>query len=147
MKKTNSKSIGYTAGAFDLFHIGHLNLLKNSKKNCDYLIVGVTTDELVLETKGKKPFIPFAERRAILESIKYVDEVVIQDDLDKVKAQEKYNYDVLFSGSDWETSPRWRGYSEKLAKKGVSIKYFPYTHSISSSKIQDIISPIFKVVE
>lgn len=132
--------IGYTAGAFDLFHIGHLNLLKSAKAHCDHLIVGVTADELILTTKGKRPFIPLAERMEIIKSIVYVDEVVIQNDLDKVKAQEKYRYDILFSGDDWKSSPRWLDYKKQLDKKNIPIKYFSYTKSTSSSKIQNLIT-------
>lgn len=131
--------IGYTAGAFDLFHIGHLNLLKKSKAHCDYLIVGVTTDELIFQTKNKKPVIPYSERIQILQELKCVDRVVCQDDLDKVKAWERYHYDVLFSGDDWKTSERWQGYEKELAKHDVYIKYFPYTQTTSSSLITKVL--------
>lgn len=129
-------NIGYTAGAFDVFHIGHLNLLKRAKENCNYLIVGVTTDELIFKTKGKYPISNLKERIEILKSLKFIDEVVIQDDLDKVKAWYNYSYDVLFSGSDWQDDERWIGYQNKLKEYGVPIVYFPYTDNISSSKIQ-----------
>lgn len=134
--------IGYTAGAFDLFHIGHLNLLKKSKENCDKLIVGVTTDELIFQTKHKHPFFCLNERMEIISSIKYVDQVVIQDDLDKVKAWEKYKYDILFSGDDWKGNPRWLDYEKRLKQCGnvVKIIYFPYTKSTSSTKLQEIIN-------
>ena len=135
-----AKVIGYTAGAFDLFHVGHLNLLKNAKSKCDYLIVGVTADDLIERTKGKRPFIPLSERMDIVRNCKYVDEVVVQDDLDKFEAWKNYKYDILFSGSDWQTSPRWQEYERKLKEVGSSLHYFPYTTSTSSSKIQKIIN-------
>lgn len=136
---TSYRTIGYTAGAFDVFHIGHLNLLKRAKQNCDYLIVGVTTDELIHKTKNKWPVSCLSERMEIISSIKFVDEVVIQDDLDKFKAWEKYNYDTLFSGDDWKNNDRWKTYEERLSAVGVSVIYFPYTDNISSSKIQNFI--------
>lgn len=131
--------IGYTAGAFDLFHIGHLNLLENSKKNCDYLIVGITTDELVKQTKGKYPIIPLEERIRIIEAIKYVDNVVIQDNLDKFAAWNNIHYDILFSGDDWASSSRWKGYVEKLNQVGVEVRFFPYTKSTSSTILSNFI--------
>ncbi|MCM1324014.1 MAG: LicD family protein [Acetobacter sp.] len=136
----SEKIVGYTAGVFDLFHIGHLNLLKNAKSKCDYLIVGVTSDELVEKTKGKRPFIPLSERMDILKGCKYVDEIVVQDDLDKFEAWKNYKYHILFSGNDWETSPRWQEYERKLKEVGATLCYFPYTKSTSFSRIQKIIT-------
>ena len=98
--------IGYTTGVFDLFHIGHLNLLKHAKENCDFLIVGVTVDELVAY-KHKKAVIPFEERKAIVEAIKYVDKVVPQVTMDKMVAYNEYNFDVMFVGDDWKGSDKW----------------------------------------
>jgi glycerol-3-phosphate cytidylyltransferase len=134
--------VGYSAGAFDMFHIGHLNLLRKSRENCDRLIVGITTDELVTQTKNRHPIIPFEERAAIVRACGYVDEVVAQDDLDKVNAWEKFQYDVLFSGDDWKGNPRWVEYEKRLEAKGSNIKvvYFPYTQSVSSSKLAKIIN-------
>lgn len=131
--------IGYTAGAFDLFHIGHLNLLCQARSACSYLIVGVTTDELIEKTKHHKPAIPFNERVEILKSCKYVDLVVAQDDLDKVKAWEKYHFDILFSGDDWKDSPRWIGYEKKLKEHGAVIQYFKYTKATSSTAISKLL--------
>ncbi len=125
--------IGYTAGAFDLFHIGHLNLLKNSKARCDKLIVGVSSDELIYNTKGKKPVIHLKERIKIVEAIKYVDEIHVQKDLDKIKAWEKYHYDILFIGDDWKGNKRWDNYEKILKTKGVPIIYLPYTKTTSST--------------
>lgn len=124
--------IGYTAGVYDLFHIGHLNLLKNAKNYCDRLIVGVSSDELV-QYKGKSPVIPLEERMKIVESIKYVDEVHVQNDLDKVKAWEKYHYNILFVGDDWKGNERWNNYERILKTKGVPVIYLPYTRTTSST--------------
>lgn len=132
----DKKIIGYTAGVYDLFHIGHLNLLKNAKAQCDKLIVAVTSDKAA-EYKGKKPFIPQEERMEIVRSIKYVDDVVIQDDLDKVKAHDKYQYDILFVGSDWQGNDKWNKYEYELAKRGAKIVYLPYTKHTSSTILQN----------
>lgn len=129
--------IGYTAGAFDMFHIGHLNLLRRAKENCDYLIVGVTSDEIIEKTKGHPPVVDTEDRMKIVESIRYVDEVVVQDDLDKVAAWEKLHYDVLFSGDDWKGTARWQGYEDELKKRGADLVYFSYTKEISSTKLRE----------
>lgn len=138
-QEPSSEVVGYTAGAFDLFHIGHLNLLKNARSKCSRLIVGVTTDELIKKTKGKRPFIPLSERMDIVRSCKYVDDVVVQDDLDKFEAWKLYQFNILFSGSDWQSSPRWQQYEQRLNEVGVKVFYFPYTKSTSSSMIQKVI--------
>ncbi|MBE6443048.1 MAG: glycerol-3-phosphate cytidylyltransferase [Alphaproteobacteria bacterium] len=127
--------IGYTSGVYDLFHIGHLNLLRNAKNLCDKLIVAITTDEAALY-KNKAPFIPQDERMEIVKAIKYVDEVVWQDDLDKIKAWEKYHYNKLFVGSDWKGSNKWINYEQELSKLGCEVVYLPYTQTTSSSIIQ-----------
>ncbi|MEO1958047.1 MAG: adenylyltransferase/cytidyltransferase family protein [Nautiliaceae bacterium] len=136
---------GYTAGVFDLFHIGHLNILKKAKENCDYLIVAVSTDELVEKYKGKKPIIPYEERKAIVEAIKYVDEVVPQTDRDKIKAVERYDIDVMFVGSDWKGSEIFEEVDKYMKSKGkIGVKYFPYTEGVSSTKIKDILYDVYK---
>ncbi len=129
---------GYTTGVYDLFHIGHLNLLKHAKEHCDYLIVGVSSDKAA-QYKNKIPFICQEERMAIVEAIKYVDEVVLQEDLDKVKAWDKLHYDVLFVGSDWKGSEKWNEYECQLSDKGVKVCYLPYTKSTSSTILQKTI--------
>lgn len=126
--------VGYTAGVYDLFHIGHLNLLRNAKKYCDKLIVGVSTDELV-RYKGKSPVIPLDERMEIVSAIKYVDEVCIQDDLDKTKAWEKLHYNILFVGDDWKGKSQWNEYEKFLKSKGAKVIYLPYTKTTSSTLI------------
>lgn len=126
--------IGYTAGVYDLFHIGHLNLLKNAKGMCDKLIVGVTTDDLV-EYKGKRALIPFEDRLEIVRSIKYVDAVVPQSDMDKLTMCKKLGAKYLFVGDDWYQTPKWNKYEEEFAKENIKIIYFPYTKGVSSTQI------------
>ena len=133
--------IGYTTGVFDLFHIGHLNILKRAKEQCEYLIVGVTTDELV-SYKNKKAIIPHNERMAIVESIKYVDKAVPQTSMDKMAAWEKYKFDVMFVGSDWKGTDKWNEFERQFSKVGVDIVYFPYTKGTSSSKLRDVLDRI-----
>jgi glycerol-3-phosphate cytidylyltransferase len=127
--------IGYTTGVFDLFHIGHLNILRRSRAECDELIVGVSTDELVLATKGRLPAVPFDERLEIVSAIRDVDRAVPQASLDKLEAWSRLRFDVLFSGSDHQSEPRWQEYERRLAEKGSSVTYFPYTTHTSSSLV------------
>ncbi|WP_028521060.1 adenylyltransferase/cytidyltransferase family protein [Ruminococcus flavefaciens] len=126
--------IGYTTGVFDLFHIGHLNLLKNAKGLCDKLIVGVTVDEVV-PYKGKHAMIPFEDRIEIVRSIKYVDAAVPQYDMDKLKACKQLGASILFVGDDWYGTEKWQKYEEEFKKEGIKIIYFPYTRGISSTLI------------
>lgn len=137
--------VGYTAGAFDLFHIGHLNLLRNSKQLCDKLIVGVSSDELICNTKGKQPVIPLKERMRIVKAIRYVDEIHVQKDLDKVAAWKKYHYDLLFIGSDWKGNERWNNYEKILKTKGVPIIYLPYTQTTSSTLLTKALKELSNV--
>ncbi len=133
--------IGYTTGVFDLFHVGHLNILKNAKGMCDKLIVGVTVDELV-SYKGKEAVIPFEERMEIVRSCKYVDVAVPQYDMDKLTACKKLKADVLFVGDDWYKTPKWEEYEKEFEKVGIKIVYFPYTQNISSTKIRQMLKCI-----
>lgn len=127
--------VGYTTGTFDMFHVGHLNTLKKAKELCDYLIVGVSTDELVKKYKNKLPIIPLKDRMAIVEAIKYVDKVVVQESLDKYDAYLKYNYDVIFHGDDWKDSRLYKETEKKLGEVGVDVVYFPCIPLVSSSYI------------
>ena len=127
------KVIGYTTGVYDMFHIGHLNVIKRAKENCDYLIVGVSTNELVEKEKNKTPVIPFKDRVAIVEAIKYVDMVVPQANKNKMEAWEKYHFDKMFVGSDWQGSPQWNAYEEEFKPLGVEIVYLSHTDGISST--------------
>ena len=128
--------IGYTTGVYDLFHVGHLNLFKYAKGMCDKLVVGVTVDELV-QYKGKNSMIPYEDRIEIVRSCKYVDAAVPQYDMDKLTACKKLGVNILFVGDDWYGTEKWRKYEEEFTKEGIRIVYFPYTKSISSSKITE----------
>lgn len=132
---------GYTSGVFDLFHIGHLNMLKNSKSLCDKLIVGVTTDELVAY-KNKTPVINHLERMEIVRSIKHVDVVVPQSDMDKMKMWRRLQFDVMFVGDDWFESDKWQLLDEQFKAVGVKIVYFPYTKGTSSTLINKTLNNI-----
>lgn len=129
-------TIGYTTGVYDLFHIGHLNLLKNARGLCDRLIVGVTVDELVAY-KGKKALIPFEDRIEVVRSCRYVDAAVPQYDMDKLAACKKLGAKILFVGDDWYGTDKWNKYEEDFAKEGIKIVYFPYTQGVSSTKITE----------
>ena len=129
--------IGYTTGVFDMFHIGHLNILKRAKAQCDYLIVGVSTDELVQHDKNKTPIIPYADRCAIVEAIKYVYKVVPQPDKNKFAAWERYHFNKMFVGSDWKGTDAWNRFEEQFAPVGVEIVYLDHTDGISSTILRD----------
>ncbi len=128
--------IGYTAGVYDLFHMGHLNLFKNAKGMCDKLIVGVTVDELV-SYKGKNAIIPFEERIEIVRSCKYVDAAVPQYDMDKLTMCKKLGASIMFVGDDWYHTDKWNQYEKEFAEEGIKIIYFPYTKNVSSTKLRD----------
>jgi len=134
--------IGYTTGVFDLFHIGHLNILKKSKSLCDKLIVGVTTDELMYSYKKKKAVIPYEERCAIVSEIKAVDLVVPQENMNKIEAWEKYKFNKMFVGDDWKGSPKWDLIETKLKKRNVELIYFPYTKGTSSTLINETLNSL-----
>lgn len=134
--------IGYTTGVFDLFHIGHLNILKRAKEQCDYLIVGVSTDELVEQYKNKRPVICYEERVQIVEAIRYVDEVVPQVDRDKFAAWEKYRFNRMFVGDDWKGSSLFNEMEMRFAPLGVEIVYFPYTKGTSSTFLKQTLAAI-----
>lgn len=134
----NKMTIGYTSGVYDLFHVGHLNMLRNAKSLCDKLIVGVTTDELVAY-KNKKAVIPFHERIEIVRNIKCVDAVVPQEDMNKMKQWEKLKFDVIFVGDDWYNTDKWKEFEAEFKEVGVQIVYFPYTKGISSTKLNKIL--------
>ena len=128
--------IGYTTGVFDLFHIGHLNMLKNAKSLCDKLVVGVTTDELV-SYKHKQAVIPFEERLEIVRNIKFVDAAIPQDSMDKFEAWKKIKFDIMFVGDDWYDTEKWNDYEEQFRKVNEKIIYFPYYKGTSSTLINE----------
>ncbi len=129
-------TVGYTSGVFDLFHVGHLNLLTRSKALCDRLIVGVTTDELVAY-KNACPVIPFDQRIEIVKNIRCVDLAIPQDDLDKFRMWKKLKFDVMFIGDDWFETDRFNQYETQLTSVGVKIVYLPYTEGVSTSDIKN----------
>lgn len=131
------KVIGYTTGVFDMFHIGHLNILKNAKARCDYLIVGVSTDEVVETYKNHLPIIPFEERFEIVSAIKYVDRVVPQTTMNKMEAYDKLKFDVLFHGSDWKGSDMYNKIIEDFSKIGVDVVFLPHTEGTSSTMLRE----------
>ena len=132
--------IGYTTGVFDMFHVGHLNILRQAKENCDYLIVGVSSDELVESYKNKTPIIPFEHRKEIVESIKYVDEVVIQSHRDKIKSFHEIGFDIMFVGSDWKGTELFNVLEKELKKYNAIIHFFQYTEGISSTRLKKILA-------
>lgn len=136
------KKIGYTTGVFDLFHIGHLNVLRRAKIECDHLIVGVTTDEVSEQHKGKRPIIPFMERMEIVEHIDFVDEVVPQTNMDKFEAWNNLKFDRMFVGDDWKGSQMWNQLEQQFSEVGVEILYFPYTKHTSSSRLRAVLDKL-----
>ena len=145
MIKSNKKyKLGYTSGVFDLFHIGHLNILKKAKEECEYLIVAVSTDELVQSYKKKSPVIEFSERVSIVEAIKYVDKVIPQDSRDKLAAYEKYKFDVMFVGDDWRGKPLWKKLEQDLSEKDSIVSYIPYTKKVSSTLLKEVLIKLNK---
>jgi glycerol-3-phosphate cytidylyltransferase len=124
-------TIGYTAGVFDLFHVGHLRLLRNARSRCDFLIVAVTTDALALEVKGSAPVVPLVERMDIVQSVRFVDQVVVQETMDKVAAWRSLRFDVVFVGDNLRGSGTWPLTESELANVGVGIEYLPHTRTHS----------------
>jgi len=137
MKKYN---VGYTTGVFDLFHIGHLNLLRNAKEYCKYLVVGVSTDELVREYKNKDTIIPFHERKTIVEAVRYVDRAVAQESMVKMKAWDNIRFDAIFVGDDWKGHKNWIKFEQQFKEVGVDIVYLPYTKQTSSTVLRELIT-------
>jgi len=130
--------VGYTAGVYDLFHVGHLNILKRAKEQCEYLIVAVSTDELVKEYKNKTPVIPYEERKAIIEAIKYVDRVVPQENRDKIEAFDKLGFDVMFVGDDWKGNEVFLNVDKHMKNNGAcGVVYLPHTDGISSTQLRE----------
>lgn len=132
--------IGYTTGVFDMFHIGHLNILQRAKEQCDYLIVGVTTDELCFKRKHKYPIINLNDRMSIVGAIKFVDKVVPQADMDKLKAVSNLSADVVFVGSDWKGTESWQRYEKEFSEIGCSVVYLDHTDGISSTILREKIN-------
>ena len=129
--------VGYTIGVYDMFHIGHLNILKRAKEQCETLIVGVTTDELCYKRKKKYPIINENDRMSIIAAIRYVDKVVPQIDMDKVRQVKEFGVDVVFVGSDWKGTEAWNNYEREFAKIGCKVVYLDHTDGISSTILRE----------
>lgn len=129
--------IGYTTGVYDMFHIGHLNIIRRAKEQCEYLIVGVSTDECVQSYKNKTPIIPYEERAAIVQAIRYVDEVVPQTSMNKLEFLKKRHFDVMFHGDEWKGTELYNKYEEEFAKYGAKIEYLAHTDGISSTILRE----------
>ena len=136
--------IGFTSGVFDLFHIGHLNIIKKAKKNCDFLIVAVTNDNLAFKLKNKKPVISFKERYEIIKSIKFVDKVVEEKVDDKILAKKKYNFDIIFKGDDWKNSKKWKHLKKELNRLNTKVVFLKYTKNTSSTLIKKVCEKIYR---
>lgn len=131
---------GYVPGAWDMFHIGHLNILQRARQNCDFLVVGVVTDDALLQAKGKLPIIPLEERMDVVRAMSIVDRVVVDRSSNKIEAWQSYGFDVLFKGDDWRGTPKGDRLEEQMASVGVEVHYFPYTAQTSSTKLRSLIS-------
>ena len=129
--------IGYTTGVYDMFHIGHLNILRKAKEECDYLIVGVTTDELCFKRKQKYPVINERERMEIVSAIRYVDKVIPQTDMEKIRPVKELGADVVFVGSDWKGTDAWNKYEKDFAEIGCTVVYLEHTDGISSTALRE----------
>lgn len=137
-----TRRVGYAAGAFDLFHIGHLNILKHAKSQCDYLIAGVVSDEMLELTKGVTPVIPLAERLEIVQSIDYVDEAVAETVPDKLDTWRELRFDVFFKGDDWRGTEKGMRLEREFAAVGVEVVYFPYTMTTSSTQLRKALAAL-----
>lgn len=135
--KNKKFKIGYTTGVFDMFHIGHLNILKRAKEQCDFLVVGVTSDELCYKRKHKYPIINQEERKSIVEAIKYTDKCILQDNMDKMSVVKEIKADVVFVGSDWKGTPSWIEYEKQFQSVGCKVVYLNHTDGISSSILRN----------
>jgi glycerol-3-phosphate cytidylyltransferase len=129
-------------GVFDMFHIGHLNVLKNARLHCDYLIAGVVSDEMAERAKGRRPVVPMVERLEIVRSVRYVDEVAAETVPDKVLMWEQLKFDVLLKGDDWRGTPKGDALERAMASVGVEVRYLPYTAHTSSTLLRRILEDL-----
>ena len=136
------KVIGFTDGVYDMFHVGHLNMIREAKKRCDYLIVGVHSDEIVEEYKNRKPIINVYDRREIISALRDVDKAVINNTRDKMELWNSYHFDVIFIGDDWKGTERWNNFEKILATVGVKVEYIPYTKGVSTTQIRKKVKEI-----
>lgn len=131
---------GFTVGTFDMFHVGHLNMVREAKKYCEHLIVGVHSDEWVMHCKSRPIVIPYEDRAEIVAAIRYVDEVVKNETRSKMKAWEKYHFDVAFIGDDWKGTEVWDKIEQELKTVGCDVIYIPYTKGISTTELRQKLS-------
>ena len=129
--------LGYTTGVYDMFHIGHLNILRRAKEQCEFLVVGVTTDSLCYHRKNQHPIINEAERLEIVKAIRYVDKASYQNSMDKINAVKEIGADVVFVGSDWKGTDAWKKYEKEFASVGCDVVYLDHTDGISSSLLRE----------
>jgi glycerol-3-phosphate cytidylyltransferase len=134
--------IGYAPGAYDLFHVGHLNILKHASEHCDRLIAGVVSDEMLLLAKGRAPVIPLAERMEIVRNLRFVDDVHAEVVPDKIDTWREVGFDVIFKGDDWRGTPKGDRLERDFAEVGVQVKYFPYTMHTSSTILRKALAAI-----
>ncbi|TVP76097.1 MAG: glycerol-3-phosphate cytidylyltransferase [Puniceicoccaceae bacterium] len=132
-----SYRVGYTTGVFDLFHVGHLNILQRAKGMCEKLLVGVTTDELAEALKGRRPAVEFSERIRIVESVRFVDGVVAQEEMNEISDWRRLRFDVIFKGDDWRGTPKWTTLQNEFHRLGVAVVFFPYTATTSSTLVRE----------
>lgn len=142
MRSSDRPIIGYTTGVFDMFHVGHLRILQQARAQCDFLVVGVSSDELVASYKNKTPVIPLADRMAIIGAVRHVDKVVVQTHRDKVRAWEDIRFDRMFVGDDWKGKPVFQQAEATLNGHGVEVVYFPYTQHVSSTRLTRVLEEI-----
>jgi len=139
---SQDRIVGYTTGVFDMFHVGHLRILKQAKSQCDHLIVGVSSDALVQSYKNKTPIIPLTDRMEILQSIKFVDEVIVQEHRDKFRAFKEIGFNRMFVGDDWKGKAVFQEAERKLSNEGVDVVYFPYTTHVSSTRLTEVLQDL-----
>ena len=138
--RTDSMRVGYAAGGFDLFHVGHLNILRQARSQCDYLIAGVVSDEMLELTKGTPPVVPLNERLEIVRHISFVDEAVPEVLPDKMDTWRELQFNVFFKGDDWRGTERGQRLEDQFASVGVEVVYFPYTMHTSSTQLRRAVS-------
>lgn len=133
--------VGYMAGVYDLFHVGHLNLIRRARESCEHLIVGVLTDEEVMRWKPTRPFVPFEERIEIIRAVRYVDEAIMvnSENIDRLDSWKQLHFDCQFSGSDYANNPGWLADQQKLREVGSDIVFFPYTETTCSTNLRSLI--------
>jgi glycerol-3-phosphate cytidylyltransferase len=132
--------VGYVPGVFDMFHVGHLNILRNARLACDHLIAGVVSDERAAAAKGKVPVVPATERLEIVRAVRYVDDAVLEDVEEKLEMWRRLRFDVIVKGDDWRGTPKGDKLERDFASVGVEVVYLPYTVHTSSTMLRQVVS-------